>query len=101
MRAGRGRDVRFGDVADGARPDDLRRHAIALVREALVAHLGGDLVLHRGLLQQARFPRRAGQRLFQVDVLAALHAGQGHGGVHEIGDADGARRRYSCLPCPA
>ena len=63
---------------------------MALVREPLVAHLRGDLVLHRRLLQQPRLPRRPGQRLLDVDVLAALHAGQRHGGVHEVGDADGA-----------
>jgi hypothetical protein len=40
--------------------------------------------------QQARFPRGAGERFFDVDVLAALHAGQRHRGVHEIGDAYGA-----------
>jgi hypothetical protein len=59
------------------------------VGEALVAHLGRDLIFDRGLLQEARFPDGAGERLFDVDVLAALHAGEGDGGVHEIGHADG------------
>ena len=79
------------NIADRAGPDDLRGHAIAFVGEALVAHLGGNLVLHRRLLEQARLPRSARQRLLAVDVLAALHAMQGHRGMHEVGDADGAR----------
>ena len=78
MRARRGRNVHLGHIADRARPYDLRRHTVALVREALVAHLRRDLVLRRRFHQQARFPRRARQRLLHVDVLAVLHAGQRH-----------------------
>ena len=89
MRAGRGRDVGLGDVADGAAPHDLRGHAIAFMREALIAHLGRNLVLDCGLLQQARLPHGARQGLLQIDVNATLHAGQGDRGVHEIGDAYG------------
>ena len=70
--------MRFGDIADGAGPDDLGGHAVALVREALVAHLRGDLVFLRGFEQDARLPGSARQRLLAVDVLAALHAGQRH-----------------------
>ena len=89
MRARRGRNVRFGHIADRARPYDLRRHPVALVREALVAHLRGHFVFRRRFHQQARFPRRPRQRLLHVDVLAVLHAGQRHRGVHEIRNADG------------
>ena len=79
-----------GDVADRSAPYDLGRHPVAFVGEALIAHLGGNLVLHRGILQQARFPRRAGERLFAIDVLAVLHAVQSYGRVHEVGNGDGA-----------
>ena len=89
MRARRSRNVDFGDIADRARPDDLGRHTVAFVREALVAHLRGHAVFRRRFHQQARFPRRPRQRLFHVDVLAVLHAGERHRGVHEIGNADG------------
>ena len=87
--AGNGADVRFGDVANRSAPEDLRGHAIALVRESLVAHLRRDLVFGGGLLEQAGLPRRARQRLFTVDVLAHLHTGERDRGVHEIRDADG------------
>ena len=81
----------FGDVADFARPDHLGALARAFVRVALVAHLRGDLVFVGRLHQLARFPDGAGQRLLHVDVLAALHAPHGGGGVHEIGDGDDDR----------
>ena len=41
--------------------------------------------------QQARFPDGARERLLHVDVLAALHAPDGRGGVHEIGNGDDDR----------
>ena len=80
----------FRYIANRAGPDDLRRHADTLMRVALVAHLRRDLVFGGGIEQQACFPRRAGKRLFDVDVLAALHGVQADGGMHVIGYADGA-----------
>jgi len=90
MSARRRGDVRFGHVADLARPHDLCRHPVALMGEALVSHLRGHLVLHGGFLQQARLPGSSRERLFQVDVFAVLHAGQRHRGMHEVRNPDGA-----------
>src|SRR5262249_48737339 len=69
MSAGRSGHVRFQHVTDGAAPHDLRGDAVALVGEALVAHLRRDLVFDRGLLKETRFPDRAGERLLYVNVL--------------------------------
>ncbi len=80
--------MHFRDVADLAGPDHLGRLPRSFVRIALVAHLCRDLVFVRCLLQLARFPDGAGQRLLHVHVLAALHAPSGRGGVHEIGNGD-------------
>ena len=89
--AGAGGEVRFHHIADRAGPDDFGGHPLALVREALVAHLGGDLVFHGRLLEQAGLPRSARQRLLDIHVLASLDTGKGHRGMHEIGDSDGDR----------
>ena len=83
-----GPGVDFGDVADLAGPNHFGRLARAFVRIALVAHLGGDSVFVRGILELARFPDGARERLLHVDVLAALHGPHGGGGVHEIRDGD-------------
>ena len=91
MRAGRDGDVGFSDIANFAGPDDFGGGAVGFVRETLVPHLRGDLVFSGGVQQQPGFPGGAGQGLFAVDVLAALHAGEGHGGVHVVGNADGDR----------
>ncbi len=80
--------MRFRHVADLPGPYDLGGHAVGLVRKALVAHLRSDLVFGRGVEQQPCFPGRARQWLFDVDMLAALHAGERDGGVHEVRHAD-------------
>ena len=90
MGAGGSGDMRFGHVADRAGPDNLRSHADAFMRVSLVTHLRGDFVLDGRVGQQARLPGCSGQRFLHVDVLAALHAGVRHCGVHVVGDADGA-----------
>ena len=79
----------FAHFADFARPENFAGHARRVVGVALVPHLSGDLVVFLGgLRQQARFPRRPRERLFDIDVLAGLHAGQRASGVHVIGRAD-------------
>ena len=80
--------MHFGHLADLAGPDHLGALPGPLVGIALVAHLRGDLVLVGRLQHLARFPDGAGERLLHVDVLAALHAPHGRGGVHEIGNRD-------------
>ena len=65
--------VHFVHLADRAVLDPLLDQADALARAPLVAHLGDDLVLARGLGQRPRLGHRARQRLLHVDVLAELH----------------------------
>ena len=79
----------FGDVADFAGPENFGGDAVGFVGEALVAHLGGDLVFDCGVVEEAGFPGGAAEGFFDVDVLAGLHVGEGDGGVHEVGDGDG------------
>src|SRR5438105_2008958 len=71
-----GPDVDFTDDADGAGADDLGPGADAAGGRAVVAHLGGDLMLGGEQLQLARFPDAVREGLLGVDVFAAL---DGHG----------------------
>jgi hypothetical protein len=74
-----GEGVHFAHLADIARPEDLAGRFQRLVAEALVAHLGRDLIFGRGFGQQVRFVRGARERLLAVDVLAVLHASSATG----------------------
>ncbi|MBV6432457.1 MAG: hypothetical protein IANPNBLG_02599 [Bryobacteraceae bacterium] len=79
----------FGHIADLARPDDLASHSSRVVRIALVTHLRGGFRIPGGRVsQQERFPGSARQGLFDVDVLASLHAGESAGGMHVVGGGD-------------
>src|SRR5262249_36814316 len=80
--------VDFPYFADLARPEDFAGDPRPIVRITLIAHLRGDFVPLRRLRQQPRLPRRAGQRLLDVNALAHLHASQRGGRVHMIGRAD-------------
>ena len=89
--------MHFGHVANFARPQDFGGHAVRLVREALIAHLRGDLVFDRRIGQQPRLPSGAGQRFFEVDVFTHLHACQRHRRVHEVGNGNGDRVKILAL----
>ena len=80
--------MHFLHVADLARPDNFAGCLGALVVPALIAHLGRNLVLHGGVRQQLRFPRRPRQRFLAVDVLAVLHGEPRDRRVHVIGRGD-------------
>jgi len=82
--------VRFRDIADGAGPDDLRGHAMILMRETLIAHLGRDFVFGGGFQQEPGLPRSSGERLLDVNMFAALLTGQANLCVHQVGNGDGA-----------
>ena len=74
VRTRRRGDVNFGDIADSAGPEDFSRDAMRFVRIALVTHLRCYLIFHGGISKKASFPWGACQRLFEIDVDAALHA---------------------------
>src|SRR5205807_10577522 len=67
-----------------------------IMRVTLIPHLGGYLILLRRMRQQARFPGPPRQRFLHVDVLPALHAPQGGGGVHVVRCPD--HHRVDALP---
>jgi hypothetical protein len=54
----------------------------------LVAHLGRDLVLRRGIPEGVRFEDRVAERLLAVDVLAHPHRHHGRRRVDVVGRAD-------------
>lgn len=92
-----GPGVDFSHVADLTGPNHFGGLAGALIRVALIAHLGGDFVLVGRFAEHARFPDGAGEGFLDVDMLAALHAPVGGDGVHEIGDGDDDRVDIAAL----
>ncbi len=84
-------DVDLGHRADGPVPDPLVEEPGAFLGVPLVAHLGDDVHLLRGLGQHPGFLDRVGQRLLAVDVLAALHRRHGDDGVGMVGRGHGDR----------
>ena len=69
---------------DEAGLNDLDRAAQAVFGAALIAHLGGDLVLLGELAEQPRFIDRVRQGLLAIDMFAHAHGGGGGDGVHVI-----------------
>src|SRR4029453_6873051 len=57
------------NLANGARPDPFAEVTNAVEGVALVAELGDDVLLTRGLHQAPDFVDRMGERLFAIDVL--------------------------------
>jgi len=83
-------DVDFPDVAQDAIFDQLDAAPELPAGGALVAHLGGDLLLLRRLAHPARFVDAAGHRFLDEGVLAGLHRGHTGDGVGMVrrGDDD-------------
>ena len=80
--------LHLADLADRAGVEPLLHQAQPLLGVSLIAHLGHDLVLARGLGQGACFADRARQRLLDVDVLAELHRRHRDDRVGVIGRGD-------------
>ena len=80
--------VGFTDLANRAAPNQLDGATQAIFGAALVAHLGDDLVLERGLAHYSRFMHRAGEGLFTINMFAPLHRCHGGHGVRVVGRGD-------------
>ena len=76
-----GPDVEFEGVAEDAGLDDLDGAAEAFASAALVAHLGGKLVLPGEVAHGARLPDGLSEWLLAEDVLFGLH---GHDACHAV-----------------
>ena len=79
----------FLQLADSAVPDEFPHAIEILVFMALGADLGGELGLVLEIVgaDHAGFLHAVGQRLFAVDMLAAIHRPVGDEGVRMIGGA--------------
>ena len=62
----------FAHGTDHARLDPFLQHAGALIRMALIAHLGDNSRFNRGRLQHAGLADRMRERFLHIDVLAHL-----------------------------
>src|SRR6185503_17793795 len=84
-----GPDVNFLDPADQAGMNDFDGAAQAGLGAALVAHLGGELLLGGELSEDAGLVDGLHQGLLAVDVLAELHRGACDDAVAVVGGGDG------------
>ena len=80
-----GPDVDLAHVAQGAGLHDFHRPAELIAGRALVAHLGGDLVLLGRLPHQAGFVNVVRQRFLGVAMLAQAHRQDAGVGVRVVG----------------
>lgn len=76
------------DVADRPVPDPFAERADRIRRVALVAQLGDDAMLAGGLHQCTDFKHAVRQRLFAIDVFAALDCRHCRHGVAVVGRGD-------------
>src|SRR5207248_1412722 len=75
-------------LADRSRPDPLARAPNGCAGVALVAELRHYLILARGRHEGAYLVDAVGERLFAIDVLAALHGFHGDDRVAVVGRAN-------------